>query len=302
VLEFAREEAQAVNQTQIDVEHVLLGLLHDPEGVAGLLLRKLGVNPQELRAEVLKTRFSLMKIVERAVRPVRASIVRKRKMREELFAHLTAIYEQELARLGDPNAAVDEAARRFGEPAELADQLQSALPYYERISYFTEKWVLYRAPESVPRYSLRLAGYTSFLLAVILSLVTGGVFLRYGWVDDVQTLARVLGAIVLLTPPAQFVVTIVYVKIRDALWGAFGSRKSFARALLLSVVIAAVAQAYLMGVAAAARWDLGAAVEAARLSGIISLISGIAFVVLAYLSGPSEIRDTQWALLDVETA
>ena len=34
-------------------------------------------------------------VVERAVRPVRATIARKRRMREELLAHLMAIFEEE---------------------------------------------------------------------------------------------------------------------------------------------------------------------------------------------------------------
>jgi ATP-dependent Clp protease ATP-binding subunit ClpC len=298
-IEFAHQEASGVNQPQTDAEHLLLGLMREPEGVAGMLLQKLGIQPQELRAEALKIRLDLMKAVERAVRPVRASIVRKRKMREELFAHLTAIYEQELARLHDPASALEEATRRFGEPRELTDELQAALPHHERISYFMERWVRYRAPESAARYSLRLAGYAFVVLAAILGLVTGGVFLRYGWIADVQTLARVLGAVVLLTPPAQFIVTLTYIKMRDALWGAFGSRKSPARVLMFAVLIAAIAELYLMGVAAVARWDLGTAQEAARLGGVISLFCALAFVLFAYVSGPSEIRDTQWALLDI---
>ena len=40
-------------------------------------------------------------IVERAVRPVRASTSRKRKMREELLAHVGGVFEEECARLGD---------------------------------------------------------------------------------------------------------------------------------------------------------------------------------------------------------
>jgi hypothetical protein len=299
VIQLAHEEARAVNQHQIDAEHLLLGLMQEPDGVASHLLCKLGIKPEALRAEVLKIRLNLMKTVERAVRPVQASILRKRKMREELFAHLTETYEQELARVHDPSIALAEATRRFGASTELAAELQDALPRHEQINYFMEKWVRYRAPESAVHYSLRLAGFTFLLLAALLGLVTGGVFLGWGWIDDVKTLARVLGAIVLLTPPAQFIVTLAYIKMRDSLWGAFGSRKSRPRALAYTALIAIVAELYLMGVAAVARLDLGAALEAARLGGVIGVICALAFVVLAYLSGPSEIRDTQWALLDI---
>ena len=58
-----------------------------------------------------------MVLVERAVRPVLAGPARKLRMREELLAHLTGIYEEELARAGDEAAARAEAVRRFGDPA-----------------------------------------------------------------------------------------------------------------------------------------------------------------------------------------
>ena len=113
---------------------------------------------------------------------------------------------------------------------------------------------------------------------------------------------RVLGAIVVLTPPAQFVIGLAYIKLRDAMWGAFGSRKSPGRVVVLTVLIAAVAQLYLMSVAAIIRMDLSVALDAARFAGIVAVTSAVLFAVLAYIGGPSEIRDTQWALLEIEAA
>ena len=75
----------------------------------------------------------LMVHVERAVRPVRAEPARKLKMRRELLAHLTSIYEEERARRSDPAAARAEALRRFGEPAALTRELQDSVPALERI-------------------------------------------------------------------------------------------------------------------------------------------------------------------------
>jgi ATP-dependent Clp protease ATP-binding subunit ClpC len=299
VIEFAREEAGAVNQVSVDAEHLLLALLREPDGVAGQVLRNLGVKPDELRAEALKTRLSLMKIVERAVRPVRASIVSKRKMREELFAHITGIYEQELARVHDPAAALERASSRFGSPAELARELESTLPAYERISVFIERLLQYRAPESAVRYSLRQAFHTFWILATILSLVTLGLFAGYGWIEAVQTMARVFGAILLLTPPLQFAVGLATIKMRDAMWGAFGSRKSHARVFAFWVLIAVVSELYLMGVAAVASWDLRAGLDAAGVGGAIGVIAALAFLSIAYINGRETIRDTQWALLDI---
>jgi hypothetical protein len=129
-----------------------------------------------------------------------------------------------------------------------------------------------------------------------------GVFLGYGWIEDVRTLARVFAAIVLLTPPAQFVAWLSYIKMRDAMWGAFGSRRSVARVILYDVYIGFVFALYIMAVAAVSRWDLTEALNAISLCGLVHLLCALACIIIAYVSGPTEIRDAHWALLDLETA
>ncbi|MEN6365642.1 MAG: hypothetical protein ABFC88_02375 [Thermoguttaceae bacterium] len=74
----------------------------------------------------------LKRTVEQAVRPVRATMARKRRMREELLAHLVAIFEEEAGRLGDEPAALKQARLRFGDPRELTGQLQQAVPWLDR--------------------------------------------------------------------------------------------------------------------------------------------------------------------------
>jgi hypothetical protein len=66
--------------------------------------------------------------VERVVRPVRASVGRKMKMREELLAHLTACYQDGLANGLKEEDAVRQALERFGDPAVLRAAACSALP------------------------------------------------------------------------------------------------------------------------------------------------------------------------------
>lgn len=48
-LEFAREETQPFNHHYLGTEHLLLGLLRESEGVAGRVLRKLGVELEPVR-------------------------------------------------------------------------------------------------------------------------------------------------------------------------------------------------------------------------------------------------------------
>jgi hypothetical protein len=77
-------------------------------------------------------------LVERAVRPVRASSSRKGKMREELLAHVVGVFEEEAARLGDERAALEQTALRFGNPAEVTDQLQEAVPAKDAVRRYWE--------------------------------------------------------------------------------------------------------------------------------------------------------------------
>jgi hypothetical protein len=92
-------------------------------------------------------------IVERAVRPVRASFARKQKMREELLAHVADVFTEEAARLGD-EGALERTAQRFGDPAELTGQLQKSVPFSDALERFAE-WLWFRPGESTLRRALR---------------------------------------------------------------------------------------------------------------------------------------------------
>ncbi len=105
-------------------------------------------------------------VVERTVRPVRATMVRKRKMREELLAHLTAIFEEEAETLGDEQAAFDQAKRRFGDSRELSVELQGPVSRWGQVGSIVEKYS-FQSGESV----LHLA--TASVLWMCLMAVAG---------------------------------------------------------------------------------------------------------------------------------
>ncbi|HEY1785045.1 MAG TPA: hypothetical protein VGG30_05820 [Pirellulales bacterium] len=97
--------------------------------------------------------------VERVVRPIRARYERKDRMREELLAHLTQLYEQELTRCGDAESATSEAICRFGDARALSRELQASVPWLERWAFI--RFPVYgptrrRRGESPLRYMLRL--------------------------------------------------------------------------------------------------------------------------------------------------
>jgi hypothetical protein len=94
------------------------------------------------------TRTHLKIMVERAVRPVPVGTTRKLRIREELLAHVTAVFEEEVTRLGDEPAALQRTQERFGNPDELAGQLLKSVPakdvserFMERIVFLTLVWL-----------------------------------------------------------------------------------------------------------------------------------------------------------------
>jgi hypothetical protein len=103
-------------------------------------------------------------IVERAVRPVRASTSRKGKMREELLAHVVGVFEEECAKLGDDRAAVERTALRFGIPAEVTRQLQESVPARDAVRRYWEG----RPGEPAWRTAMRFA-WVSGIFALVLT-------------------------------------------------------------------------------------------------------------------------------------
>jgi ATP-dependent Clp protease ATP-binding subunit ClpC len=106
-------------------------------------------------------------IVERAVRPVRASLSCKRKMREELLAHVSTVFEEERTRLGEERAALEQAAQRFGNPTELTSQLQESVPASDFLLRLFEGMVLEHGGSTLRRV-VRYASVTFLGCAVFL--------------------------------------------------------------------------------------------------------------------------------------
>ena len=77
----------------------------------------------------------LQACLERALAAVPIGRARKAEMRDELQAHLAAIYEEELERLRDEHAAADTAKRRFGNLEDLGVELQASIPLLQRCKF-----------------------------------------------------------------------------------------------------------------------------------------------------------------------
>jgi hypothetical protein len=112
--------------------------------------------------------IALRTLVERAVRPVRVPGVLKMKMREELLAHVTAVFEQELASDSDESLAIARTAERFGDPRALTSQLQASLSRWQVVWGYVEKWFSYSPIEFQPRAAARYAFGASAMTAVVM--------------------------------------------------------------------------------------------------------------------------------------
>jgi hypothetical protein len=123
------------------------------------------------------TLVQLQIIVERAVRPVRASMGRKHRMREELLSHISGVFDEESARLGDEKSALEATALRFGNAAEVTSQLQESIPRGDAFRRFWEG----RPGEPASRTAVRLAWFTgAFGLLVAVFILVAASF-KVGW-------------------------------------------------------------------------------------------------------------------------
>ena len=300
-LDYAAAESRLMDEKLVGPEHILLGLFREPDGVAGQALRNLGLELKELVAETFKIRVMQMKVVERAVRGVRAGTAWKRKTREELLAHLTTIYDEEQSQRNDPVAAMQAAADRFGDPAELSRELESALPASERRGSIFERIFGWRAPESAARYMLRQATLSfAIMSALCLPIAIGTLSLVPGGQNRWQ-LARTIMAVVLITPLAQFLLGLLYYKLRDALYGPIWATKSKTKVVVYAVLIALVTLCSGIGFFALAATDSPLLRQSLLPIGAIAAVTAVVVFTLAKRRGPMEIRDTLWACMQLDT-
>jgi len=156
-------------------------------------------------------------VVERAVRPVRATFYSKRKMREELLAHLVSIFEEEAEKLGDEQVALEEAKRRFGNPSELTGELQEAVSQWDRFLFFTENFICFRASESVLRHASRVAVLPYMWFAIMCLLVPPVLIIRGRQYEIGRMMFGMLAASVVVSG-IVFILTFLAHGLRDALY------------------------------------------------------------------------------------
>jgi ATP-dependent Clp protease ATP-binding subunit ClpC len=235
-------------------------------------------------------------IVERAVRPVRASVFRKRKMREELLAHVRGVFEEE-ARLGDEQAALARAQERFGQAAELTGELQASVPRGDDITRFAEN-LLYGPGESALRVAAQAAaavGAVSFVPLGITILIKG----LSGQGSEWLTVARVPSVLApLLGAFFAFCATLLYHGMRQALVGAAG--RSWVRAGLIAAAAWLIIPAMTFAVCLAVSADIqGSFWDAVPLLPH-GVLAPVVLVTVTCLVGSECRHDRDWASLRID--
>jgi hypothetical protein len=156
-------------------------------------------------------------VVERAVRPVGATFYSKRKMREELLAHLVSIFEEEMQKAADEHAALDQSKQRFGDPRELAGELQGTVSRWDRFLYFIENFICFRAGESVLHHAARVAVLPYMWFAGICLLVPPVLLIRGRQYEIGRTMFGMLAASVVVSGMV-FILTFLAHGLRDTLY------------------------------------------------------------------------------------
>jgi hypothetical protein len=215
-------------------------------------------------------------IVERTVRPVRAGTARKRKMREELLAHVVGVFEEEAARLGDDRAALERTALRFGNPAEVTSQLQESVPAGDR------------SGESALRLAAQLAaafGALGFIPLGIMSLTH-----RPPRGSDWLTVPLMMAFL-------AFCSTLLAHGMRQALFGPAGP--SWLRVGLVAVAAWLIIPVTAFAVGLTEMADIQKSLWEIVPLLPLGVLAPVALVAVVYVFGSEYRHDREWARLDI---
>ena len=249
-------------------------------------------------------------LVERAVRPVQAGPVRKMRMREELLAHMTGIYDEELARLGDEAAARAEAVRRFGDPAELTTGLQASVDCAGRLDARIDQWFGWQPGRSAAQYALRLAGLIALIFAPLLFVGHMAAMIQRPdgpMHPSALLILRCWAAYTLATCALIFLVGFLSVKVRDSLYPIGTAARSLTRAAGYFVLMTLVTPAVTFGLSVLLApdplnpWEQPLRPDPVHilLCTLVGLCFPIMSVAFARRSAREAARRAEWAAIEI---
>jgi ATP-dependent Clp protease ATP-binding subunit ClpC len=166
-------------------------------------------------------------VVERVVRPIRAAMDRKRQMREELLAHLVSTFEEEAEKLGDEQAGLAEAKRRFGDPSELSGQLQRTVPAWNRFCFLVEK-LRWEPGESLLHFAGKQVLWTFLGYAASILILLPRILVTWR-VSEIGTLVRILVVMEIASAAISFGSLVLVDRMARTVYGK-GSERSLRKA------------------------------------------------------------------------
>lgn len=104
----------------------------------------------------------------------------------------------------------------------------------------------------------------------------------------------------ILIPAGIAALTWIYFKMRDAMWGAFGSRRSLLRVGGFAIGIAAGTFVLMLLFFVIPPWNWKNAAFGLEQAMVVSVACAIFYVIVARLNGPKEIADTIWESLQLD--
>jgi ATP-dependent Clp protease ATP-binding subunit ClpC len=241
----------------------------------------------------------LKRTVEQAVRPVRATMARKRQMREELLAHLTAIFEEEAETLGDDRPALDQVKRRFGDPRELTSELQESVSQWQRVCSTIEKYnfqsgqpVLHLAATSV--LWACLMGVAMLLAGVSISVLRGRP-------NDLGMFAHVSVVASVAVATFMFLFLFLSERIGRVLYGHEADR-SLSKAVLYCLASLAVLPAFAFLSYLAGSCDFAASLAHLRLACYFAPVTPLILLLMARVMIEEVRYKEHWASLEIESS
>ena len=139
--------------------------------------------------------LQLERRVAAIIDPLRARARRKSMIREELLAHLAAIYEDERDRARSPDDALTATLRRFGDSSQLTNDLQASVPALERFLS-----LIYNPEHGMKRFwlTLLLAGIAGLAIGLSLILPALAKYKQQGNLEGGPIVFLVLGVVIMV--------------------------------------------------------------------------------------------------------
>lgn len=255
--------------------------------------------------------------VERIVRPIVAREADKLTMRQELYAHLAAAFEQEMSPDSDEDAAAQRAIERLGNLATVRQELQSVVSWQSRVDSYVERFS--RRPHgSSPVMHAAKMGLTLGVGVVVCLLVFFAVPYLFGVEKcdgqqcTIQTLGdvwpRMLGA-GMRAFPFLFLATFNTTLFATAVWEVIARRSSRSHTCWLvmrqsiTILLALCCQSAILVAVSLISGEVNALklfIDVLFWCGFFTTIAAIAVLPLVWLNARKQRRYAEWMELDLE--